>query len=104
MPRVLRSLKLPLDTRLQVDHRAVLRQIATNILVHHRPATGREYDILSLRQFRDAISLPLAKTGLALFFEDKGDIHASAALDLGIAVKELQAKLFGELASYGGQS
>jgi hypothetical protein len=55
-----------------------------------------------LCQFSDAISLPLAKTGLALFFEDKGDIYASVALDLGIAVKELQAKLLSELVSNGG--
>ena len=57
--------------------------------IEHRAAAGRDDDAVERAERRDHVALALAKARLAFFLEDVWNVHAAAALDLGVAVEEL---------------
>ena len=75
--------------------------MVTIFVADHRAAACRKHNVIAFRQVADDRRFTPAKTVLAFFLEDKRNVDARAALDLVIAVDELEVQGTSQLPADG---
>lgn len=85
---------------MQVDDKTAPSQIPAVIGVDDGAAACGKDDMVATREFLDDLALARTETGLTLEFEDGGDGHAIARLDLVVAVDESQPEFAREQAAH----
>src|SRR3569623_2062023 len=91
-----------IDCGVEVDHEPTRAQMGAIVRIQHHTAAGGEHDMLAPGEVVDDYLLALPKAGLTLDVEEQRNVGAGARLDFMIAVDELAAERFRELAPNSG--